>query len=1526
MTGNTWHSGVKSSRRVGVRPTGVLAGALIVAAALLALAVAGWGVMELSLIWSVAAVLSLIGVLVLTLRGFPMFAILAAVTGAVAWGAATRTWLPGGWTDFLGIIKFIGVNLGFDVPLIGAFLAALMLDARRLSRAAIDEAVSGRRWWGKPDDHLPRLKELEVLPSARFFALGEGGCTHLVVAGRRVALFLPTVWPHGEFSMDASGQVLRGGRLFVPGSEDVDGLAAEVHTWREQLGKVGGAVRGYLVVAPSRGDVSEDLVISVAPGEHLHLVHAHEMVEAAGRWLAAEPYRVELSVMERLLVIAAGNKLPEPSPLARSFARMTTGSHPTVPASPTVADAAFAAAAGTSTDAEPASLRDRLTRGRFGRSASSANPTSPPASRRGDHDEDGSVRDRLSDDDGFSPRRGDYEEDGSVRSRFGRSSDLSSPSSSSDPESAVPASDSWESRTTRELVGSWDSESANKLAAWAAAGSGADPRADEDADDHVPLEDFGSRPAADRRRSSSSPSLSDSDGEARFSWSSDRAEPALAESDAPRGVGRRRAPEEEPFPSRPSSPPPSTWPAASAEPPSPAASTLPPTPEFRPAPPAPEPSADRFASLMSEFDQIASDPDRFGFALDTPADPDTPPSTSPSSSTDRAWSSPRGSSPDLTDGSSDRAWSSSREPAADSIGDSSDRGWSSSRGSSSDLAGGSPDRSWSSSLESAAEPVGWSSSRESAADSIGDSSDRGWSSSRASSSDLAGASPDRAWSSREPAADLAGGSSERGWSSSRESAADSIGDSSDRGWSSSRGSSSDLAGALPDRGWSSSREPAADLAGGSSERGWSSEPGPASDLGDRASDRGGFSDLDGPGRTPADPVRFGTPASDRPARRPVERPAERPAWTGSLFDGEKPELVAEPLELSRSWQADPEARSLRRRERQQPSATHNSADDPVSSAPTSGVPTSGIPTSGGPTSRIPTSGAPTFGGPTSGAPAYGGSTSGAPASGFPGSGGSRFDGSAFGSSSDGPSGAWPVSSPASAGPAPSAGPVERPSVPPSTPSRADALPEPSWGRDSWSQGSSAGPAPAERSSSGSSWSDSARPAQGRSEDSWSGSSWSDSSQTDHLRSDRNWSDAPSSDRAASDVAGSDRAWSEPSRLEPSRPESSRSEFSSPEPSRSESWRSESARSEQDWSDRAGSDEGQVGVPRAGASAALWSEQGQSGVSRAGGRDDDRAGAQPGMRAAGATEDGADWWDAEAAAGSRAGVDEAPVEQPAKRSRWGFSKAGKGKKGQTAAASAAGDAPARRPGSGAPAAGSDWAAGTEAGQRAGAADPSTPAGRPSWATDPTTGWESDPSGEFTSERRAGSASRTTGTTGSTRPDHTGDWATGLDRSGDNSRGSDDWASGLDRSGDNGRGGDDWASGSGRGADNGRGGGDWASSDRGGSDRGGDWGGADRGGPGGRSEDRGGLGGRSEDRGGLGGRSEDRGGLGGRGEDVERAGDRGRGERGGFGGGVPGQRQRARDMVFDDDVAPLELNLDEEPKNPDQKSRRFLRRGK
>jgi hypothetical protein len=210
--------------------------------------------------------------------------------------------------------------------------------------------------------------------------------------------------------------------------------------------------------------------------------------------------------------------------------------------------------------------------------------------------------------------------------------------------------------------------------------------------------------------------------------------------------------------------------------------------------------------------------------------------------------------------------------------------------------------------------------------------------------------------------------------------------------------------------------------------------------------------------------------------------------------------------------------------------------------------------------------------------------------------------------------------------------------------------------------------------------------------------------------------------------------------------------------------------------------------------------------------------QPAAWGAAPVDDGPAWWDAEAAQSARDTVDEAPAEEPAggKRSRWGRSKAGKGRKGQPAeAAPSANGSPSGRPAAAPPADVDDWASEVATGQSRGTGRQSGPAersdtparpggsersgtsGRPAWATDPTSGFESDPSGEFTSESRSRiSSARTPAST---------------------------------------------------------------------------------------------------------------------------AGEQERG-----GAAVPGQRQRARDMVFDDDVAPLELNLDEEPKNPDQRSRRFLRR--
>lgn len=309
-----WRSRVKSARRVSVRPSVLTSGALMVLAALITLAVAGYGIVEIDLLWAICAVLAGAGMLFLTLRGFPLFGVLPLLAAGVAWGLAMRVWLPGSWTDILGVLKFIGGNLAFVAPLVGTYLAAIALDSRRVSRAAIEEAVSGRRWWGEPSDVLPQLAELEAIPAVRFFALSGADCSHVVAAGRRVALTRPTVWPRGSYTLDRAGQVQRDGRPFANGSDDLDRLAASVRSWQGRLKGVDATVRGFLVVAPPRDDFGDAVVIEVAPAGNSEVTHSHEFADAAGAWLAVEPYRVDLALTERLL------KLRAPAPAEKQLA------------------------------------------------------------------------------------------------------------------------------------------------------------------------------------------------------------------------------------------------------------------------------------------------------------------------------------------------------------------------------------------------------------------------------------------------------------------------------------------------------------------------------------------------------------------------------------------------------------------------------------------------------------------------------------------------------------------------------------------------------------------------------------------------------------------------------------------------------------------------------------------------------------------------------------------------------------------------------------------------------------------------------------------------------------------------------------------------------------------------------------------------------------------------------------------------------------------------------------------------------
>ncbi|MFG2036733.1 hypothetical protein [Dactylosporangium sp. NPDC048998] len=868
----SWTAGVKSSRRVGVRPTGIVAGALLAVATVVALAVAGWGIKELSILWGAAAIAALAGVVVLTLRGFPLFAILTGVAGAVAWGVATRGRLPESWFDILGVLAFIGINLAFVVPLAGAFLSALLLDARRLSRLSIDEAVSGRRWWGKPDDHLPRLKQLEAIPSARFFALGEGGCTHLVAAGRRVALFLPTVWPHGEFTMDAAGQVLRGGRLFVPGSEDVDGLAAEIHTWREQLAKVGGAVRGYLVVAPARGDVSEDLVISVAPGEHLHLVHAHEMAEAAGRWLSAEPYHVDLHVMERLLVIAAGNKLPEPLSLPRTFAREASDPPTGRDALPT--DAAFAAAAGEDAAPTPPTLvgsadpsaptptvwrpgngamrarLGRLARGTTARGDTPDADTPPDADPMPDtpHDYDDAfaptTRSRNDDvapargrNDDFAPARGrgdvfgigDREDAFGSASRgrdnaFGRAPDRDA-SGRGVPGRADAGGDdrtdagrdsaaSWEARSTRELVGNWDNDSASRLAAWAAEGTSSSY---DDTPEPPPAEP--TRPG--RRRTEGDGGSGTWSPEA--SWSSTGGDDASASGDRLRwGSGA------DDFPVTYEA---GTWSSS----------------------PADEGTSSR-GRAWTEPEETGSASERAVTEPWTAAPASEPPASEP--------------------------WTAAPAPARPAV------------------------EPWTAAPESPATPS-WRDSFAPERPSFD------WSSAEAPPVERPPAEP----------APVEAPSVE--WRSVETPPAEPS--------SAQRSSPEPPSVEWPSVDWRAAAAPPAEAS--EVQRSSVERPSVAWRASETSPVEASAVERPSVEWRAAERPSFERGAGDRPsvARPPVER-GERPSWGGSLFEGDAPELVAKPLELRRSWESDPASRSVRRRDRASQQAAEHGASEPRAGA------------------------------------------------------------------------------------------------------------------------------------------------------------------------------------------------------------------------------------------------------------------------------------------------------------------------------------------------------------------------------------------------------------------------------------------------------------------------------------------------------------------------------------------------------------------------------------------------------------------
>jgi hypothetical protein len=262
--------------------------------------VVGYGAVRLDAAWSGLAAAGGLGGLALVLRGFPLPAVPAFLVAVACWAFVARGWVPPSLGDAGGVAVLIAGNLAFAVPLVLGCLAAIWVDGRRTVIGTVTAGLGGRRWFGvNRGDPEPQLPALEQVPSARFFALPSGSCSHLVVAGRRAALVGTTVWPRGEFTA-GRGTVLRNGRPFVPGTDEVEGAVEDLRRWAPRLAPMGATCRAFLTVHPASGRLTDAVHVSMPPVDGVQVVTAEEFVEVVGAFLAADANTVSVDVMTEL--------------------------------------------------------------------------------------------------------------------------------------------------------------------------------------------------------------------------------------------------------------------------------------------------------------------------------------------------------------------------------------------------------------------------------------------------------------------------------------------------------------------------------------------------------------------------------------------------------------------------------------------------------------------------------------------------------------------------------------------------------------------------------------------------------------------------------------------------------------------------------------------------------------------------------------------------------------------------------------------------------------------------------------------------------------------------------------------------------------------------------------------------------------------------------------------------------------------------------------------------------------------------
>jgi hypothetical protein len=276
--------------------------ALTVLPALGWFAVVAYGFVRLDLWWSLGALAAGAAALALGFRGRAVIGLPVVLVGAAAWGMATGGQAPSSFSDVGGGLRLIGWNVLYAVPLLVAYGAATGLEARLTVRARVRAALGDRRWWGAADapDAEPRIAMMEAVPSARFFQLPGGTCPHLVTAGRQVALIRSTVWPRGAYTLTETGEVHRNGRRFAHGCEDLAGVVADVRTWAERLEAVASTAVGFLVVHPASDRPGDKVELDLAQTGGVRVINADGFEAVVGDFLAAEPYRLDVALAERL--------------------------------------------------------------------------------------------------------------------------------------------------------------------------------------------------------------------------------------------------------------------------------------------------------------------------------------------------------------------------------------------------------------------------------------------------------------------------------------------------------------------------------------------------------------------------------------------------------------------------------------------------------------------------------------------------------------------------------------------------------------------------------------------------------------------------------------------------------------------------------------------------------------------------------------------------------------------------------------------------------------------------------------------------------------------------------------------------------------------------------------------------------------------------------------------------------------------------------------------------------------------------